>query len=207
MTETPDVPPSTPLDDWLAALGRPIGAPGGGAASGVMLGIAAALLQMVAEYTPGDSRAEECGIRLARHRRDALAAAEADGVLSADFGAALALPTEDPARDSRVRKAAAAAAESSARLGEIGIRLQDELRLLIEVGNPHLVADLAVAAEALGAGLSGALINLRANVQTAQKHGMPSEDAADLRADEARLSDTRQTIIRLADEVSPSPSA
>lgn len=203
MTEQPDVPASTPLDDWLAALGRPIGAPGGGAASGVMLGIAAALLRMVAEYTIDDPQATESGRRLTGHRRDALAAAEADGVLSAEFGAALGMPTDDPGRESRVRDAAVAAADSSARLGAIGIRLLDEVRLLAEIGNPHLVSDLAVAAQALAAGLSGAIINLRANMRTARKHDAAESRLARLRADEARLSEARQAVSAIADEVAP----
>src|SRR5690349_2077027 len=123
MDHDADVPTSTPLDGWLAQLGQPNGAPGGGAASGVMLGIAASLLRMVAEYTPDDPRAAECGDRLARTRIEALVAVEDDGVLSAGFGAALALPTDDPERDRRVRDAAMDAAESSTRLGAIGVRL------------------------------------------------------------------------------------
>ena len=200
MDHDADVPTSTPLDGWLAELAQPNGAPGGGAASGVMLGIAASLLRMVAEYTPDDPRAEECGDRLARTREEVLAAVEADGVASAGFGAALALPADDPDRDDRVRDAAIDAAESSARLGDIGIRLLPEARLLADIGNRHLSADLAVAVEALRAGIAGALINLRANLQTARAHGATALETLD--SDASRLSDAVRELAQIGDELS-----
>lgn len=201
MDDSADVPTSTPLDGWLAELGQPKGSPGGGAASGVMLGIAASLLRMVAEYTPDDPRAEECGGRLARTRAQVLAAVESDGVLSAAFGAALGLPSDDPERDRRVRDAAIDAAESSARLGAIGIRLIPEVRLLGEIGNPQLLADLAVAVEALRAGLSGALINLRSNLQIAKKHAAPQTVVSSLQADGSRLADAKREIEQIAGDL------
>ncbi|WP_341947042.1 cyclodeaminase/cyclohydrolase family protein [Microbacterium sp. LWH11-1.2] len=201
MDHDADVPTSTPLDGWLAQLGQPNGAPGGGAAAGVMLGIAASLLRMVAEYTPDDPRATECADRLARMRVEALDAAEADGILSAGFGAALALPAEDSERDARVRDAAIEAAESSTRLGAIGIRLLPEVRVLTEIGNPHLQADLAVAAEALRAGLAGATINLRANLQIARKHDAPAPLRSDLDAEASRLTEAQNAVARIADEL------
>jgi formiminotetrahydrofolate cyclodeaminase len=138
MQDSADIPTSTPLDGWLSELGEAQGA------------IGAALLRMVAEYTDAP-RATECSARLVGIRAEALAAVEADGVASAQFGAALALPTDDPARDARVRDAAITAAHSSAQVGAVGIRLTPEVRLLDEIGNRSLLADLAVAAEALRA--------------------------------------------------------
>jgi formiminotetrahydrofolate cyclodeaminase len=200
MEDSADIPTSTPLDGWLGALAQPSGSPGGGAASGVMLGIAASLLRMVAEYTDDDARASECGDRLAESRGEVLAAVEADGVASADFGAALALPTDDPDRDRRVGEAAVDAAESSAQLGGIGIRLVAEVRLLAEIGNPHLSADLAVAVEALRAGAAGALINLRGDLKMARAHAAAS--LTPLEAAASRLSDAVRETARIADELS-----
>lgn len=200
MQDSADIPTSTPLDGWLSELGEAQGAPGGGAAAGVMLGIGAALLRMVAEYTD-EARAAECSGRLVDARADALVAVESDGVASAEFGAALALSTDDPQRDARVRDAAIAAAESSARVGAVGLALIPEVRLLDEIGNRSLLADLAVAAEALRAGISGALINLHSNRRLARRHGA---DAAALDAlDDAgtRLVDARDEIARIADDL------
>ncbi|WP_136055875.1 cyclodeaminase/cyclohydrolase family protein [Microbacterium sp. K24] len=175
MDDSVPVPTSVPLSDWLTELAQPTGAPGGGAACGVMLGISAALLRMVAEYTD-DERASASAVRLARRRSDVLSAAEADEVRSAEFGAALALDSEDPDRDTAVRRAALSAAASSAALGEAGEGLLPELRLLVEIGNRHLAADLSIAADALATGIRGASTNLRANLQTAARHGARRAD-------------------------------
>jgi formiminotetrahydrofolate cyclodeaminase len=190
------------MDAWLDALSQPQGSPGGGAASGVMLGIAASLMGMVAAYTPESPTASECGERLARERSDALQAVEADGVVSARFGAALALPADDPERDERVREAAVDAADSVATLGAIGVALVTEARALAAAGNPHLAVDLAVAVEALRAGLSGTALNLRANLQIARSHDAPAARLAPLEADVARLSDAGRRLAQLAEELS-----
>ena len=155
VSDSSRIPASTSLSAWLDRLAQPDGAPGGGAACGVMLALAAALLRMVAEYTPDEPRAEECAGRLVTRRLDALAAAETDGVRSAELGAALRTSKDDPTRDQLVRDAAIEAARLSAVLGDVGVALVDELRLLREIGNPHLAADLAVAGEALAASSCG----------------------------------------------------
>jgi formiminotetrahydrofolate cyclodeaminase len=187
----------------LAELSQPTGSPGGGSASGVMLAIAASLLRMVAEYTADDSRATECGDRLVGLRLEILQAAEADGLVSAEFGAALALPEDAPDRDDSVRSAGLDAARSAARIGSIGANLVAEARLLVEIGNPSLVADLAVAVEALGGGLSGAVINVRANLQTARTHDAASSDLAPLQAEVERLADARRAVADIGEELSP----
>lgn len=179
MDDSVPVPTSVPLSDWLTELAQRTGAPGGGAACGVVLGISAALLRMVAEYTD-DGSASGCADRLERLRADVLAAAEADEVRSAAFGAALALDVEDQQREARVRDAAVAAAQSSAVLGDAGERLLPELRLLVDIGNPHLAADLSIAADALATGIRGASTNLRTNLQTASQHGVRKADHPDL---------------------------
>ena len=114
MDDSARIPASTSLSAWLDKLAQPDGAPGGGAACGVMLALSAALLRMVAEYTPDDPRAIACAARLVDVRLTALGAAEADGVSSAELGAALRVAADDPARDDRVRDAAIRAARSSA---------------------------------------------------------------------------------------------
>lgn len=198
MDESVPVPVSTPLSRWLTELAQPDGDPGGGAASGVMLALAAALLRMVAGYTTDDPDASECARRLVDRRQRALEAAEADGLSSAELGAALRLSDEDPGRDRRVRDTAIAAAQSSAVLGEVGAGLVEELRLLAEIGNPQLAADLAVAAEALAAGIAGAWINLRFNAQLAQNHEADASDLGSLLGDGRRLDAARSDAAEIA---------
>jgi formiminotetrahydrofolate cyclodeaminase len=168
MQTDPDVPTSLGLDAWLARLAEPSGAPGGGSAAGVLMAIAAALLHMVCGYTREDPRAIEAAARVGRLREDALAAARADGIRSAELGAALHPGGAD--RDARVRDAALAAAASSAELAQLGIALVHDLGVIGEVGNRSYAADTAVAGESLRAGIGAALVNLRANLRLAAAH-------------------------------------
>jgi len=177
MPADPDVPVSLALDAWLGRLAEPNGAPGGGSAAGVMMAVAAALLHMVCGYTGDDPRAAEAERRVRELRGGSLDAAREDGVRSVALGEALAY--DGPDRSDRVREAAVAAAASSARLADLGVALVDELRVVAEVGNPNLVADTGVAAQALRAGLGAALINLRANTRLAGRHAGDDEDAAE----------------------------
>ncbi len=177
MTSTPEAPASTSdgstpiaLSAWLDRLAQADGEQGGGAACGVLLGISAALMEMVARYSTEDQRAAGCAARLADRRREALAAAEADGIRSARLGASLRDPEDDPARDRGIHEAALAAAASSAELGAVGVALVAELALLSDIGNPAVTADLAVAAAALSAGIAGSAVNLRADLELADAH-------------------------------------
>jgi formiminotetrahydrofolate cyclodeaminase len=173
-----EVSTSEALDSWLDRLAEAEGAPGGGAACGVMLGVSAALLRMVALYTTDESRAADAAERLVGLRHTALRAAEADGVRSTELGAALGAPPEAAGRDRSVREAALAAAESSAALGDVAVALVPELELLADIGNPNITADLVVAAHALVAGVAGALVNLRGDARLAAAHSPGQEDAA-----------------------------
>lgn len=163
------VPVETPLEEWLGRLAEARGAPGGGAACAVMTAISAALLGMVAAYTPDDVAAEHAARRLTTKRNEATRAAEEDGVRSAAFGASLAM-SEGPERERAVRQATVDAIMSSVTIGRIGASLLDEVRLLADIGNPHVEADLRVAAEALRAALEGAHLTAEANLDLLKKH-------------------------------------
>lgn len=212
MTSAPEATASTSdsstpaaLSAWLDRLAQADGGQGGGAACGVLLSIASALMEMVARYSTDDERAIGCATRLSDRRREALAAAEADGIRSAQLGASLRQPDDDPARDHGIHEAALAAAASSAELGAIGIALVAELALLSDIGNPAVTADLAVAAEALSAGTAGAAVNLRADLALADAHsGDETVPDAALRLAEATqaLEDARDAASAYAERLS-----
>lgn len=172
------IPAATPLDEWLDRLAEGHGAPGGGAACAVMTAIAAALLGMVAAYTPDEPAAASARKRLARIRRQATAAAEADGVRSARFGAALAME-DGSERESAVRVATEEAADSSLAVGRIAASLVEEVRLLADVGNPNVEADLLVAGEALVAALGGVIGTTRADLDLLGAHRAPGDGLDD----------------------------
>ncbi len=162
-------PAETPLAEWVDRLAQAKGAPGGGAACGVMTGIAAALLGMVAAYTADDLEARRAEQRLSDKRRLAMRAAEEDGVRSAAFGAALAMEP-GPDRERALRQATVDAVASALDVGRIAASLLEEVRLLADIGNPHVEADLRVAVEALRAALEGTNHTARADLDLLSRH-------------------------------------
>jgi len=147
---------------WMTALGRASGNPGGGAASGLMLSIAAGLTAMVAGYTHVEEDADALARlreRAAERSRLALRLADDDAEASKAFGSAFRRPPGDE-RDEAVRRASIDAANASARLGERAVEAIDDLEWLAYHGNPALVADVAVAIGALRAAITGARTNV-----------------------------------------------
>lgn len=162
------------VDDWTYALGKPVGAPGGGAGAGVMLAIAAALTSMVAGYTDAEeSQGRELDSVLARAqelRRVALQAADDDAAASEAFGAAFKLDHGEE-RDEAIRQASIGAAQSSAQLGEHAVGAIDDLIWLAEFGNSALIADIVVAFGALRAAVAGARTNVSFDLGTLRVSG------------------------------------
>jgi glutamate formiminotransferase/formiminotetrahydrofolate cyclodeaminase len=191
------------LGDLLDALARDHGNPGGGAASGVVTAVAAALAQMVSRYSAAEPAAADIDDRLAVLRDEAITAADEDGRASGALGAALR-PVDSDERDERDRRiveAATRAASTSASLGEIALGVWREVRLLSDVGNRHLMSDIAVAADAVAAGLGGAATNLRGGLELVRAHGdaRPVEDAPRKLVD--RLIEARREARSLADRL------
>lgn len=153
------------IDRWTAHLGEAQGDPGGGAAAGVMLSLAAGLISMVARY----SGAEEVVARAGELRQAALDAADADAEASAAFGAAFR--RDDEGRAQAIREASLEAAHSSARLGDRARSAVPDLEHLAAHGDPGLVADVAVAAAALRAALASARTNLSYDLATLRSAG------------------------------------
>lgn len=161
------------LDGFIRGLRRASGNPGGGAAGGVAAAIGAALGTMVCNYTPDEPRARERALALDLLGDRLVAGAEADAEASERLGAALALP-DSPDRSPTVFDAATDACAASAALGELALGLARELRTVADVGNRHLMSDLAVAADIAAAGLGAAATNLRGGLELAAAHGDPT---------------------------------
>ena len=104
-----------PLAEWMEKLATPHGDPGGGAAGGVALAMAAALCEMVAGYPPtieGDAAVlAAVRVRAAGSRARALDLAQADGAASAAFTEAHRFP-DGPARVAAVARASLAATKT-----------------------------------------------------------------------------------------------
>lgn len=186
---------------WMRALGDATGNPGGGAASGLMLAIAAGLTAMVAGYTrpahasrdDGDhgTTTAEAAITALRTRADArselaLRLADEDAHASRAFGAAFHLPPGHE-RDAAVRVASIEAATASARLGEHAIEAIDDLEWLADHGNPSLIADVAVAIGALRAAITGARTNVSFDLGSVRSAHASIEDVREAEPELWRL--------------------
>ncbi|WP_345750600.1 cyclodeaminase/cyclohydrolase family protein [Microbacterium rhizophilus] len=175
------------IDRWTAGLAEANGDPGGGAAAGVMLAIAAGLMSMVAGYSGHDEVRE----RARALREAALVAADEDAAASAAFGAAFR--RDDAGREDAIRDASLDAARSSALLGDRARAAIPDLEHLAAHGAPALVADVAVAAAALRGALASTRTNLSYDLATLRSAGLSLDEVRaahpDLWASVAGLAD------------------
>ncbi len=191
------------LGAFLEGLRRPTGNPGGGAAGGVVAAVGAALGTMVCAYTPDEPRARERALALDLLGDRLVAAASTDADASEMLGAALALP-DSPDRSPAVFAAATDACAASAALGDLSLALARELREVADVGNRHLMSDLAVAADITAAGLGAAATNLRGGLTLAAAHGDATALEAAYRALVDALLTNRAETRALADRLGES---
>ena len=128
------------VEDWTRALAESTGSPGGGAGTGLMLAIAAALASMVAGYTEADGHGELARLRARARslRQDALRLADRDVSASRAFGAAFRLEP-GPKREAAISRASLDAARASALLGRRAIGAVGDLAWLAAHGNRALV--------------------------------------------------------------------
>lgn len=189
------------LDEWTRALGESSGSPGGGAAAGVMLAIAASLTSMVAGYTRLSEDQQEdlhaLRTRAGQLRRTALQAADDDAAASRAFGAAFTLP-RGPQRTDAIHQASLEAAESSAVLGEHAVRAIDDAVWLAEKGNPSLIADVMVAFGALRTALTAARTNVSFDLASLRSSGFPLEE---IRKQQPQLWTTVETFDAAIDRI------
>ena len=195
---------SSTVEDWTKALAESSGSPGGGAGTGVMLSIAAALTSMVAGHTePGDRQRDELSAIHARAkelRKTALHLADEDATASNAFGAAFRLDP-GPEREEAIHQASVEAAKASAVLGERAINAIEDLGWLASHGNPALIADVVVGFGALRAAITGARTNVSFDLASLTSAGTPLEEVREqhpgLWATVSRLSDALERIDQL----------
>lgn len=170
------------VEEWTQALAEAKGSPGGGAGTGVMLAIAAALTSMVAGYTePGEdqrSKLESVHERARALREAALKLADDDAAASEAFGAAFRLEP-GPERDEAIHKASVDAARASAVLGEHAMEAIDDLDWLAHHGNRALIADVVVGLGALRAAVTGARTNVSFDLATLRSAGATLDQIRD----------------------------
>ena len=161
------------MSDWLSQLADRSPAPGGGAVAALCAASAAALLEMVANYTTGGRWADrEEAMRAvlaeaAQLRARAAELAQADADAFGAVGAAYALPkgtaAEKAARGAALQDATRGAAEPPVQVGRVATRLVALADEMVEPANPNVLSDVGVSAATARAALSGSVTNIVVN--------------------------------------------
>ncbi|MFT4211369.1 MAG: cyclodeaminase/cyclohydrolase family protein, partial [Microbacterium sp.] len=172
----------------------------GGAAAAVVLAAGAALVQMTAGYAPDRVARDRIGSDAAAARADALRAADADALLSAELVACFRLAGDDPRRAERLLGATVAAASSVVEIARLADPLLTALPWLVEHGDPRLLPDVAVAARTLAAALRSCRTTVRVNTTSAREAGADEAVLAGLAAAAERMREACRGLDRLADQ-------
>src|SRR5438128_1059169 len=167
------------LDGWLDELAGGAPVPGGGSAAALAGALAAALVAMVARLTVGRKAYAGVQPRVA----EILAEAEAlraqlrrlvddDAAAYAKVSAAYRLPKDDPRRTRAADEALVGAAQTPLAMARGAARLVGLAREIGTIGNRNAHSDAMVAEALARAALSGAVENVRVNVQSLSEPGL-----------------------------------
>ncbi len=165
------------MQSYLDLLASSDAVPGGGSAAALAGAMGAALLCMSARFTVGRPRyadfAEAAGVVLAGAevlRAELQTLVERDSEAYAKYGAAIALPKASD-EEKEIRHAALQQATKASTLVPMEIvgacvHVLELAAVLADNCNPHLVSDVAVAAELASSGLQSAVLNVRINLRS-----------------------------------------
>jgi len=159
---------------WLEALASSAPAPGGGAAAGVEVAIAAALVEMVCNLTIGKPAYAEhdAAMTAARDRARTIRteAVELVGEDEAAFSAVIAaykLPRESDseraARSAAIQQALTRAADVPRRTARAAAESLGLGEAIVAGANPNVISDIAAAAASARAALDTARVNIEIN--------------------------------------------
>jgi formiminotetrahydrofolate cyclodeaminase len=161
------------MSDWLGQLADRTPAPGGGAVAALCAASAAALLEMVANYTTGKKWADrEQSMRAivaevvelrARAGQLAVDDAAAFGAVGEAYGLPKTTDEEKAARSAAIQRATLAAAEPPVQVGRLAVRLVAIADTMVDPANPNVLSDVGVSAATARAALSGSITNITVN--------------------------------------------
>ena len=194
-------------EDFLEELASGEPTPGGGAASAVLVAMAAALVAMVCRLTVGRPRYRDhedvLGAVLGeadQARSQAVALAQADSDAYRGVIDALALPREDEdqrrERTARVQVCLREATEVPLATLDVAGQVASLLERATGRVNPHAASDLAVAAHTVRAALDAATLNVETNLARITDEGYAG--VARTRAEEVAAA-ARGALARVAD--------
>ena len=207
----PDVA-ATAIGEWLAELGSPAPAPGGGAAAALTAAVGAALVEMVCNLTIGKPRfagyeqhVTAVRDRAAKLRTDALGLMGDDAAAFTELVATYRLPREtaeqSARRDSRIQAATVVAASVPLRIAAAGADVARLAAQLPGQSNPTVLSDVGVAAASAAAAIEGAAINVEINLATLKDPDTKAALAGQLGAHLAEAAGARELAAQVRREI------
>lgn len=161
------------MSDWLGQLADRTPTPGGGAVAALCAASAAALLEMVANYTTGKKWADreepmkaivaEVADLRAQAAQLAVDDAAAFGRVGEAYGLPKATDEEKVARSAAIQEATLGAAQPPVQVGRLAVRLVVIADEMVDPANPNVLSDVGVAAATARAALSGSITNITVN--------------------------------------------
>ena len=171
-----------PIDLFLEELSSKAPTPGGGGASALIGAVGASLCSMVGNLTTGKKKyaAYEDDIQrilaASASLRDRLCELiEEDAKAFAPLAAAYAIPKDAPGREETLEQALKVAAEVPLSIMRTVAEVIDLTGELMEKGSTLAVSDVAVAAAACRAALSGAVMNVYINTKLMKDRAFADE--------------------------------
>ncbi len=195
------------LRHFIQRLGAHEPTPGGGAVAALQVAIGASLGAMVIRYTAArkqfadrapelEKRAAHCDALAARATEDVDRDVAAYGQVSAAYRLPKGSDDEKRARSAAIQAGLKSAMAVPMEVALAGIEVLETIEPLIDGHNPHVVSDLAAAADNAIDGVRGGLRNVAANL-----NGLKDEEAA--AEAQSRVEGIRSELRRLRDRFAP----
>ena len=161
----------TSIADFLAATAARQPAPGGGSVTALVGALAAALGEMVLNYSVGKKGLEshQADLKMAlgelsRARTMLLGFMVEDQAAYETLSAIRKLPADSPERVGKMPAALLACIRIPEAVAATGVAILQRCDTLVDQVNPHLLSDLAVCADLAMAAIRCAIYNVRVNI-------------------------------------------
>jgi formiminotetrahydrofolate cyclodeaminase len=193
----------TSIADFVAATAARQPAPGGGSVTALVAALAAALGEMVINYSVGKKGLEahqadlKSGLgELTRARQILLDLMVEDQAAYEMLSAVRKLPADSPERVGKMPAALLACIRIPEAVAATGVAVLQRCDSLVEQVNPHLLSDLAVCADLAMAAIRCAIYNVRVNITAL-------DDPADRLAAETTVGQILSHALLLIQRVAP----
>ena len=191
------------IRDFLAGTAARQPTPGGGSVTALVGGLAAALGEMVVNYSIGKKGLEAfedelrpAAAELAKAREVLLELMVEDQAAYEALSSARKLPKDSKERQEKIPAALLACIRVPQAIAATGVRVLEKFDALVSFVNPYLLSDLAVSADLAMATIRCAIYSVRANAKDVT-------DPGDRQSIEASVSQILNRALTLIQSVAP----